>query len=98
MTPLRVSSTPTPLTATDSKEGRPLGLSLALSTATGSVLGRSRLLYCMTMGSSGSSSFSRRFSRRLARLARFASSMAACESATNTTPSAPFSSMRRVAS
>ncbi len=72
------------------------GLSRALRTDTGSAVGRSRLLYWMTCGIVGSISFTSRFWRRLRWLSAFASSIAAWLSATNTTASQPFSTIRRV--
>ena len=64
----------------------------------GSALGRSRLLYWRTIGiSSASISLASRFCRRFSKLSRLASSIASWLSATNTTQSAPFSTMRRVA-
>ncbi len=94
--PFSVSSTPVPLKATASKQGRLRGLRRALSTETGSAVGRSRLLYWMTCGMVGSISLTSRFCRRLRRLSAFASSIAAWLSATNTTASQPFRTMRRV--
>ncbi len=96
--PRRVSSTPCPSNATDSKKGTLRGLSRAFRTEMGSAVGRSRLLYCRTIGIEGSISFARRLRRRLCRLSKLASSIAAWLSATKTTASQPLSTMRRVAS
>ena len=64
----------------------------------GSAFGRSRLLYWSTTGiSSGSISLASRFCRMFSKLSMFASSIASCESATKHTPSAPFSTILRVA-
>ena len=98
MTPFSVSSTPVPLKATASKAGRLRGLSRSFSTESGSAVAVSRLLYWITCGISGSISFTSRFWRRLRWLSALASSIAAWLSATNTTASQPFSTMRRVAS
>ena len=63
--PLSVSSTPVPLTATASKLGRLRGFRRALRTDTGSAVGRSLLLYWMTIGIVGSISLASRFRLRL---------------------------------
>ncbi len=98
VTPFSVSSTPTPFTATASKNGKPRGFMRSFRISMGSAFGRSRLLYWRTIGiSSGSISLASRFSRRFSKLSRSASSIASWLSATNTTQSAPFSTMRRVA-
>ncbi len=96
MIPFSVSSTPVPLNATASNQGRLRGLSRSLRTEIGRAVGRSRLLYWMTCGIVGSISLTSRFWRRLRRLSALASSMAAWLSATKTTASHPFSTMRRV--
>jgi hypothetical protein len=68
----------------------------AFRTEIGSAVGRSRLLYWITCGIDGSISLTSRFWRRLRRLSALASSIAAWLSATKTTASQPFSTMRRV--
>ena len=93
-----VSNTPSPRDATASTQSYFRSPSNVETIVSGSAMfGRSRLLSCSTSGmSSMSRPISARFSLRLWKLSTFASSMAACESATKTTPSTPLSTSFRV--
>src|SRR5205814_3175650 len=97
---LRVSNTPLPCSASALKLGTPRKFS-ASSRSAGeriSSSGRSCLLYCSTRGMVRMSTpCSSRLLCRFCRLSRFSSSWRAWLSPTNTTPSAPWSTSRRVA-
>jgi hypothetical protein len=93
-----VSKTPTPWMAAASKNGAPPGLRAFCSAATGRMLRRSRLLYWNAIGSErGSSPSSSRFCLRFESDSSFGSAAGAWLSATNTRPSTPFRTSRRVA-
>src|SRR6185436_12173305 len=97
---LRVSNTPWPWSASAGKLGTLRKLSASSSSAGVRISsrGRSRLLYCMTTGTVRMSMpCSSRLLCRFWRLSMFSSSWRAWLSPTNTTPSAPCNTRRRVA-
>src|SRR5205807_4060708 len=98
--PLRLSNTPLPCSASAPKLGTPRKLRASSRSAGGRInsRGRSCLLYCSTRGMVRMSTpCSSRLLCRFCRLSRFSSSWRAWLSPTNTTPSAPWSTSRRVA-
>src|SRR5712691_11678360 len=98
--PLSVSNTPLPWSASAPKLGTPRKFRASSRSAVERISsrGRSCLLYCRTRGMVRMSTpCSNRLLCRFCRLSRFSSSCRAWLSPTNTTPSAPWSTSRRVA-
>ena len=95
----KASSTPSPVIATVSKAGRCSLLRAASISSTVWMSPRSLLLYSRTTGTvSRSRPLATMFCQRFSSDSTFASFWCTCESATNTTPSTPAKTARRVAS
>ena len=92
-----VSSTPSPRDATAANSGARRPFRTFESASTGTTSGKSRLLYWNTSGMRfGSSRCSTRLATISFRLFKFSCQRSEAELATNTTPSAPLTTMRRV--
>src|SRR5713101_4813076 len=98
-TSFNVSNTPAPVIATPSSTGSPFFCKCFVNTSTGRAFGKSLLLSCSTYGIvSNFKLCSFKCSCKFSCVSKFASSRSSCESATNTTPSAPFKISLRLAS